>query len=418
MMKHVPNPGHLLRSAACGLMLLAACPATATAKITNQAPIADAGLDQDIGTASLVQLTGLKSSDPDGNLKSYRWVQLKGQKVKLSDSKIATPSFTSPATLPAKTSARNLVFKLTVTDNKNKKASDSVTINLVACLAPQILVNNVCQLPPPVCYAPNRWQNGQCLPPASNCILPQVMINGSCQIPSSTCPPPLKAQNGVCSLPVISQRLNDTGVTFCSNTELNGDFCPNDGYPGQDGEFGRDQFLNDNSDGRAGFSFTKLDANGNPLPTDALDWNCIKDNVSGLIWEHKSNDGGLHDKNRLFFFEPAQIPANTSSSQPQDVVSYINAINAEQWCGGNDWRLPSRFELQGIVDYSVFYPGPTVDFAFFPNTANDKFWTSTPHASDSNQIWVVYFDDGRIFLDSRARQFRVRLVRNAPTDRP
>lgn len=58
---------------------------------------------------------------------------------------------------------------------------------------------------------------------------------------------------------------------------------------------------NDDSDGHAGFSFTKLDANGNELLANATDWSCVKDNVTGLIWEVKQGgngtvgDEGLHD---------------------------------------------------------------------------------------------------------------------------
>ncbi|MFH1162839.1 MAG: hypothetical protein V1852_02105 [Pseudomonadota bacterium] len=43
-------------------------------------------------------------------------------------------------------------------------------------------------------------------------------------------------------------------------------------------------------------SYTKLDSNGNALPLSATEWVMIKDNLTGLIWENKTNDGGIHDK--------------------------------------------------------------------------------------------------------------------------
>lgn len=43
-------------------------------------------------------------------------------------------------------------------------------------------------------------------------------------------------------------------------------------------------------------SYTKLDAEGNALPDAAASWSMIKDNVTGLIWENKTDDGSIHDK--------------------------------------------------------------------------------------------------------------------------
>jgi len=89
--------------------------------------------------------------------------------------------------------------------------------------------------------------------------------------------------------------LNDTGITTCSNETENNLTCPQTDYPGQDAEYGRDVTHNDDSDGHAGFSFTKIDENGDDLPASATSWNCVRDNVTGLIWEVKTDDGGLRE---------------------------------------------------------------------------------------------------------------------------
>lgn len=65
--------------------------------------------------------------------------------------------------------------------------------------------------------------------------------------------------------PGATGRLNDTGITACGNEAQNGLPCPLATHPGQDGDYGRDATANDDRDGHAGFSFTKLDANGKPL---------------------------------------------------------------------------------------------------------------------------------------------------------
>ena len=91
--------------------------------------------------------------------------------------------------------------------------------------------------------------------------------------------------------------LNDTGITGCANGTQDFLPCPQPGYPSQDAETGRDAQvgLQKLGAGPAGFDFTKLDRNGYPLPDSAMNWDCVRDNVTGLIWEIKTNDGGLRD---------------------------------------------------------------------------------------------------------------------------
>ena len=48
-------------------------------------------------------------------------------------------------------------------------------------------------------------------------------------------------------------------------------------------------------------SYTKLDAQGNELPDTGTEWVMVRDNVTGLIWEIKSDDGSLHhDKDNTY----------------------------------------------------------------------------------------------------------------------
>src|SRR6056297_3226653 len=67
-----------------------------------------------------------------------------------------------------------------------------------------------------------------------------------------------------------SPRLNDTGITECGDAYANGLPCADaaagtQAFPGQDAERGRDVDAALEADGRAGFRFTKLDAQGRPL---------------------------------------------------------------------------------------------------------------------------------------------------------
>lgn len=103
--------------------------------------------------------------------------------------------------------------------------------------------------------------------------------------------------------------LNDTGITWSGNYKIgNNATCVSSTTPDGDNVFaaqdcshGSDISHNDDSDGLAGFSYTKLDSSGQPLANQQADyattpWACVQDNVTGLIWEVKTDDGGLHDK--------------------------------------------------------------------------------------------------------------------------
>ncbi|WP_308873334.1 hypothetical protein [Thiothrix subterranea] len=61
--------------------------------------------------------------------------------------------------------------------------------------------------------------------------------------------------------------------------------------------------------GSTGFPslFVKLDVNGGELPADADTWSCILDTKTGLIWEVKTNDGGLRDKDWRYQYDGSLV---------------------------------------------------------------------------------------------------------------
>lgn len=224
--------------------------------------------------------------------------------------------------------------------------------------------------------------------------------------------------------------MNDTGIVRCSD-DVGYVPCPVPTHPGQDAEYGRDVTHNDDSDGYAGFSFTKLDAQGNPLRPDAAAWNCVRDNVTDLIWEAKTTDGGLHhwlDEYNWYNTDPdtnggsagytdddGAICYGYNSSDPAsfcNTEAYTARVNQEGWCGYHDWRIPTPEELRTLVDYSVTSIVPTIDTDYFPNTTKTNHWSSLPLALDSDQAWFMNFYYGQVSVRTKDYDHKLMLVRD------
>ena len=217
-----------------------------------------------------------------------------------------------------------------------------------------------------------------------------------------------------------SRPLNDTGITTCSNGTTNGLTCPQTGFEGQDGEFGRDVTHNDDSDGHAGFSFTKLDASGNSLAASATEWSCVQDNVTGLIWEVKTTDSGLRDSNNTYtWYNPESATNGGSVGTPNggvctgsdcDTHGFVQAVNATGFAGHTDWRLPNKNELESIVERRCW--SPAINAGVFPNTPSSRFWSSSPDAYYTYLAWSVDFGRGDVGWGNKGVSARqVRLVR-------
>ncbi len=218
--------------------------------------------------------------------------------------------------------------------------------------------------------------------------------------------------------------INDTGILDCSSNDANNLPCPvvADSHPGQDAEYGRDFTHADNSGGHAGFSFTKLDANGDPLSANVANWFCVKDDVTGLIWEVKTNDAGLRDDNWTYTWYNPDSNTNGGDSGVHnggicshtdcDTQAYVQAVNTLGLCGASDWRLPSPEELATIL--SLDRTGLTVDASYFLNTLPTHYWTAESDAKDANAAWSIHFASGSSAeQDKNSSWVSLRLVRGA-----
>lgn len=93
--------------------------------IANEAPDADAGVDQVVEVGDVVTLTGLGSSDADADALTFKWVQIDGPTAKLSDDYAAQPTFTAPSSVDPET----LTFEVQISDGKTV-TTDTVQVTV------------------------------------------------------------------------------------------------------------------------------------------------------------------------------------------------------------------------------------------------------------------------------------------------
>lgn len=200
-------------------------------------------------------------------------------------------------------------------------------------------------------------------------------------------------------------------------------------FPRQDGRYGRDAAaasgaLAKTGGGAKGFDYTALDAGGNPVAPSAgaNPHACVRDNASGLVWEVKTDDGGLHDKDWNYTWYDSNPGTNggvagTSSGGSCggtvaggcDTEKFVAAVNAAGRCGFSDWRLPSFRELFGLGHLGAL--NPAIDGSYFPNTRTSNFWSGSSYASFPGNAWVVHFSNGNANAFDKMASFDVRLVR-------
>jgi hypothetical protein len=267
-------------------------------------------------------------------------------------------------------------------------------------------------------------------------------------------------------------QLNDTGIDWCSeyiitsstsgfwdNKACNlinwvANWWPQWGQWGdqQDAFFGRDKQAREGTlvktgGGMAGFDFTKIGASGKVLTkqgeawsdngTEAAgtQWDCVRDNVTQLVWEVKRNDANhlRHMSHSYSWFNESaatnggnagiETPSQYKNGDPItgltckgtaqnkcNTQSYVAAVNQEGLCGKTDWRMPNTDELRSLLHFGL--NAPTIDSNYFPNTVSDGYWSSTFVATVPNKAWEVTFDNEGEYYDLKERALHVRLVRS------
>ena len=144
----------------------------------------------------------------------------------------------------------------------------------------------------------------------------------------------------------------------------------------------------------------------------------IKDQRTGLFWEKKSDDGSIHDWEKIYTWSTGNNSFNGTAA-----TVFLATLNTAPCFGGFcDWRLPTRFELETILDLGNL--NPAVPAVFNTNctagctvttcscTRSSYYWSSSTYRANPTYAWFVYFDNGYVgYYDKTDFRF-VRAVRS------
>jgi len=110
----------------------------------------------------------------------------------------------------------------------------------------------------------------------------------------------------------------------------------------------------------------------------------------------------------------SDAPARLEWSKTLCAGESVDYEAAEKACAalGDGWRLPTRMELESILDLTRH--DPAVDTAKYQDTKSAWYWTNTPCAWAASCAWFVHFNTGYASLNHRNYNACVRAVRSVP----
>ncbi|MBQ4846492.1 DUF1566 domain-containing protein [Pseudoalteromonas sp. MMG005] len=410
-----------------------------------------------------VKLSAATSSDPDTNgaIVSYQWQQLAGPILSLSDLTQSEISFVHPLLLQTQTAR----FSVTIKDDEGGEASTEFSMTLAATNTPVLAEAGDEQTVTEFDVVTLDASKSVSVSGSYTCLWSQqgsnlpIVINDVASCTTTFIAPNVDSTAEVSFKVIIKDPLNlseddsvkvtitpkalglrnDSGLDSCfSNTSVI--TCNDSTFVNQDGDVGRDSVANlidKTGTGRVGFDFTKLNQFADELPDSETEFTCVRDNVTGLIWEVKETNTGtvpntsIRDgKNHYTWYlsadgsaQDGSIIGPANSTCPSNVncgiQSLIDDVNASNFCGGSNWRLPTYLELLGIIDFGHSDGKQLLDPIFFPNIPsaallNHQYYWTTQTSVDGRsltQAFILDMQTGNDLAYPKKNTAYVRLVR-------
>ncbi len=414
----------------------------------------------DYGDTITLSSEGTLDPDENGAIARYFWQQTKGPKLTFNADNQASVSFPHPLM----DTDQDVTVVLTVTDDEGGTRSEPFTFLLTQTTEiidvkpgePQAVKEfdevtlDASQSQAATEFYTCQWQQTQgeqvTLTQPGQCVTqfdaPDIDSDVTLGFQVRVTDTQGRSETGTTSVTVAPKPLgliNDTGMGECFNGtgQIN---CGSPDFPGQDAEQGRDAFadkLDRIGDGPLAFDFTKLNQYADELPDTATTFSCVRDNITGLIWEVKQPNTGTLPNTQTregqnayswYFrtsdtgdFDGVTSPANSSCPSDRDcsLQTYVDEVNATNFCNGDNWRVPTYDELLSIMNYGLQGHDSLLPVAYFPNQPSYAlynhlwYWTSQTSADGESLdfAWIIDMRSGNDLAVDKAGPAFVRLVR-------
>lgn len=145
----------------------------------------------------------------------------------------------------------------------------------------------------------------------------------------------------------------------------------------------------------------------------------ITDTRTGLMWEKKSDDGSVHDRDDYYTWSTGSPYLNDGTA----FSTFLPALNTPPCFAGHcDWRLPNINELESIRNLNFVNPAVSAEFynSGCPSgctvltcscTSTSLYWSSSTFTRFSSDAWGVSFADGAVVNGLKVTGAYVRAVR-------
>lgn len=144
------------------------------------------------------------------------------------------------------------------------------------------------------------------------------------------------------------------------------------------------------NDGDCNDSNADINPGESEICGDRIDQDCSGSDQVCPISKYVSNGNGtVTDTKTGLIWQRATAPGKYNW---YDATSYCESLTL---AGYSDWRLPSKEELESLVDTNYL---PTIEINYFPDTKLSYYWSSSTYAYDTDLAWDVDFQWGEGYV--------------------